>query len=109
MRQNVGLFFLTLGSVLLSIGVFRTHLIQLINFYEWKNVPWELRLYCWSRGIRNREDYVKWLGKSQEKNYYPLGEQGELTRSKRIDLDLPIISIVLMVVGFLLCLKYSAF
>jgi hypothetical protein len=108
LRQNIGLLFLTIGSVLLSVGVFRSHLTKFINFYEWKNVPWEVRLYFKLRGIKSRDDYFGWIVRAQKREYCPSGEKGDLALAQRIDIDLPIIAIVFMVIGFILCLNYPA-
>lgn len=104
----MGLLFLTLGSVFLGIGVFGTHRQKFLNYHEWRNVPWEARLFFWLGGIRNRNDFLNWLVRSQEKDQYPTGENSELPLAKRIDIDLPIIAILLIVIGFFLCLNYSA-
>jgi hypothetical protein len=108
LRQNIGLLFLTFGSVLLSIGVFRYHLTKLINFYEWKNVPWEVRLYFKLRGIKSRDNYFGWIVRAQKRDYCPSDEKGDLALAQRIYIDLPIIAIVFIVIGFILCLNYPA-
>jgi len=60
LRQNIGLFLLTLGSIILGVSVFRLYLIKFYQL-EWKKIPWEVRLFCKSIGIRNREKYFKKL------------------------------------------------
>ena len=107
LRQNIGLAFLTLGSILLSLSVFRLYVIQFIYFSDWKNVPWESRLALRLLfRIRNRDDYFKWYVRSQDKR--ALGEElKDLSLPERLYMNLPIIALVLMVIGFFLCFNYS--
>jgi hypothetical protein len=83
------------------------YLIKFINFFDWNNVPWESRLALRLFGIKNRDSYLKWLFKAQEK--YPLGKElKDLTLAERVVLNLPVLALALMVIGSLLCFNYSA-
>ena len=107
MRQNIGLFFLTLGSALLGLSIFRIYLTKFLNFYDWKEIPLESRLALRLFGIKDRHSYLKKLVNSQEK--YPLGKElKNLTLAERVVLNLPVLAIALMVIGFLLCFSYQA-
>jgi hypothetical protein len=104
MRQNIGLALLTIGSVLLSISVFPKRLIG-----AWKDFSWEQRLFLKLLGekeffevIQDRDEHAR---RMQEDERYAR----RVRCLARIKADYPIIAIVLMVLGFFLCLNYSAF
>jgi hypothetical protein len=104
MRQNIGLVFLTLGSVLLSICVFPSRLIG-----SWKDYPWEQRWFLKMLGekeffenLRNRDEHASRMEKDEK-------YARRVKRWARIRADYPIIAIVMMLIGFFLCFNYSAF
>ena len=104
MRQNIGLFFLTLGSVILSLCVFPRRLIG-----SWKEFYWEQRLFLKLIGereffdakIRAEKDALRM---QTDKKYEKHGKC-----RARIRADLPLIAIVMMLIGFFLCFNYLAF
>ncbi len=104
MRQNIGLLLLTLGSILLGVSVFQTFLFTWINF-RWKEQPWEVRLYCRMRGIRNDKDYFRKL--AAIKTGLP-SRQDKLSLFRRLFYDLPLVAVGLMIIGFFLSLNYAA-
>ena len=104
MLQNIGLAFLAVGSVLLSICVFPRRLIG-----TWKDYPWEQRLFLKMLGereffenLQNRDEHA--LRMEKDEKY-----ARRMNRRARIRADYPIIAIVMMLIGFFLCLNYSAF
>jgi hypothetical protein len=104
MRQNIGLVFLTLGSVLLSICVFPRRLIG-----SWKDFKWEQRLFLKMLGEREFFDNLR------DRDEHALRMQNDKKYARRVKCrarireDYPIIAIMMMLVGFFLCLNYSAF
>lgn len=104
MRQNIGLLFLTAGSVLLSVSVFWGKTIR-----NWKDLSWEQRLFFKLTGGKDvfessQKDWQNML-KLQSDNKFVR----RMKRRDRIITDLPLIALVLMLVGFFLCLNYRAF
>lgn len=104
MKQNIGVIFLTTGSIILAISVFRLFLIKFYQI-EWEKFPWEVKLFCRLIGIKNKHDYFEKLFK--KKRY--VSEDEQLEFSDRIKIDMPIIALVLMLIGMFLCFDYSAF
>lgn len=104
MIQNIGVIFLTAGSVILGISVFRLFLIKFYQI-EWGKFPWEAKLFCKLIGIKSKDDYFKKL--LIMKKEYVLPDE-ELKFADRIKIDLPIMALVLMVIGMFLCFDYSA-
>ena len=104
MRQNFGLLFLTAGSVLLSLNVFWGKIIG-----NWKDLGWEQRLFFKLTGGKTLFENIQknWenMVKLQSDNKF----LRRVKRCNRIVTDLPLIAIILMVVGFFLCLNYKAF
>ena len=108
MRQNIGLIFLTIGSVLLAVGVFRTYKIEFIKFLDWKNVPWESRLVLRLFSKFDKENFLKRINELHEK--WPLGKElKNLTLGERLYLNIPAYAVLFMVVGMFLCFDYTAF
>jgi len=104
MRQNIGLFLLTTGSVLLSVRVFWGKIIG-----SWKDLCWEQRLFF---KLTGGKDLFENIQKKSEDIAKLLSDNKFLRRAKRrnrIVTDLPLIALVLMVAGFFLCLNYRAF
>jgi hypothetical protein len=104
MRQNIGLLLLTSGSVLLSVTVFWGKIIA-----SWKDLSWEQRLFFKLTGGKPLFEKIQknWenVAKLQSDNDYVKRTK----RHNRIVTDLPLIALILMVVGFFLCLNYNAF
>jgi len=103
MRQNIGLLFLTLGSVLLSISVFPRRIVG-----SWKELPWEQQWFLKLLGEKELfEGQIKSIENAlrmqSDKKY-----NKRVERCGRIKTDLPLIAIVMMVTGFFLCFDYSA-
>jgi hypothetical protein len=105
LRQNIGLFLLTSGSIILGVSVFRLYLIKFYQL-EWKKFPWEVGLFCRFIGIGNKDNYFKKLLINKKEYVLP---NNELKFMDRIIIDLPIIALLLMMMGMFLCLDYSAF
>jgi len=98
-RQNIGLLLLTAGSVLLSVNVFWGKIMG-----SWKDLWWEQRLFFKLTGGKRLFDKIQ---KDSENMAKMLSDNKFLRRAnrrKRIVTDLPLIALVLMVVGFFLCL-----
>lgn len=108
MRQNIGLFFLTLGSVILSICVFPRRFIA-----SWKDVKWEQRPFLKMVGnsavFGDRDKNIEYEKRMLEDAEFRKRETERATRRERIITDLPIIALALIVTGFFLCLNYAAF
>lgn len=105
MRQNIGLFFLTAGSIILGISIYRLYVRRFYQL-DWTRFPWEARLFCNLLGINNKEDYFKKLFFGEKEYLLPDDEQ---KFGDRLRTDLPIIALFLMIIGLFLCLDYSAF
>lgn len=104
MRQNIGLLFLTAGSVLLSASVFWGKIIR-----SWKELSWEQRLFFKLAGGKSVFESMQKNSENLEKLLSDNKFVRRLKRRDRIITDLPLIALVLMVVGFFLCLNYKAF
>jgi len=104
MRQNIGLLFLTLGSVILSLCVFPKRLIG-----TWEQIKWEQRLFLKLIGDRELFDAKH----KAEKDTLRMQRDKKYERRRdcfqRIREDLPLVAIVMMLIGFFLCFNYSAF
>jgi hypothetical protein len=103
--QNIGLVFLTLGSILLSLNVFKYNLQKYINYSDWKKVPWEVRIFCrLFLGIKDRDQYIRKLFL-----IHPIpSSDDKLDYRQRLTIDIPIIALILMIIGMLLCFNFSA-
>jgi len=102
--KNIGLIFLTLGSILLSINIFKYNLQKYINYTNWKKVPLEVRIFCrlFFR-IKDRDQYIKKLFFNR-----PLpSEHDKLDYKQRLTIDIPIVALILMIIGMLFCFNYS--
>jgi hypothetical protein len=108
MRQNIGLFFLTAGSIILSFCLFPKRLIA-----SWKQYPWEQRLFLRLMGNRSafedRNEDVAYMNRIESDAEFRKLEMKRAKRRERIRTDWPIIAFVMMVIGFFLCFNYSAF
>jgi hypothetical protein len=106
MRQNIGLFCLSAGSILLSVNVFWGK-----YFRSWEELPWEQRLFYKLTGGRlvlDLERQSKELEKVLRYQNDPKYRERMDRRAKwhqRIIGDLPILAILLMLAGFFLSLK----
>jgi hypothetical protein len=107
MRQNFGLFFLTLGSVVLSVNVFWGKCVR-----SWEELPWEQRLFYKLTGGRKLIDLERQskmleevVKRQNDENYRKRMEKRAKLHSRIIG-DLPIVAIVMMITGFFLCLRY---
>lgn|GEM_PF-2298181 len=105
MRQFIGLLCLTLGSVLLSLSVFRNMLEKFFN-YDWKQLPIEIRALCRIIGIKNRHEFLMKLFIHEKGTLFSSAEP--LSLRQRIIVDLPLIALGLMVLGFFLSIDYAA-
>lgn len=104
MRQNIGLLFLTLGSVLLSISVFPMRIVG-----NWKDFYWEQRLFLKLIGekelFEGKYKSIEHALRMQSDKKY----KKRVERYGRIKKDVPLIALILMVIGFFLSLNYRAF
>lgn len=106
MRQNIGLFCLTAGSILLSVKVFWGK-----HFDSWEGLPWEQRFFYKITGGRKLFDLeaqakaYEMVGKMQKDPEFRERMFRRAKRRSRIIGDLPIFAILLMIIGFFLCLK----
>jgi hypothetical protein len=103
-RQNIGLFFLTAGSVLLSARVFWGKIVG-----SWKDLSWEQRFFFKLTGGRSAFESMQKNWENMEKFLLDKKFVRRLNRRERIITDLPLIALVLMMAGFFLCLNYRAF
>lgn len=104
MLQNIGLAILTLGSVLLSICVFPRRLIG-----SWKDYSWEQKLFLKMLG---EKEFMEEMLERDEHAFRMQNDKKYARRFKcrmRLRQDYPIIAIVMMLLGFFMCLDYSAF
>ncbi len=102
MRQNIGLLFLTIGSVLLSIRIFLDKVIG-----NWDDLTIEQRFFYRLIGRKTLWD------KSQKKDNLisKFGDpkyRKKLIRSARLREDIPIIAAILIIAGFFLALDYAS-
>ena len=106
MRQNIGLFCLTAGSILLSVNVFWGKYVR-----DWEGLPPEQRFFYKLTGgrlILDLERQSKELEKVLRYQNDPEYKKKMDRRAKwhqRIVGDLPILAILLMLAGFFLSLK----
>lgn len=105
MRQNVGLFFLTAGSLILSLSVFWG---KILNF-KWQDLHWEQRLFYRLMRIKNLREYM-WKSFEERDELLKGNEKlrKKINRRERLIVDMPLIALILMVMGFLLCMNYQA-
>jgi len=103
MRQNIGLFFLTLGSVILSLCVFPKRLIG-----SWEKFKWEQRLFLKLIGERELFDAKHKAEKDALRIQRDKKYERRVKCLARIREDLPLIAIVMMLIDFFLCFNYSA-
>lgn len=97
---------LTLGSVLLSLSVFRNMLEKFFN-YDWKELPVEIRAVCRIIGIKNRHEFLMKLFIHEKGTLFCSADP--LSLRQRLIVDLPLIAFGLMVLGFFLSLDYTFF
>jgi hypothetical protein len=104
MRQNFGLFFLTAGSVILSICVFPRRFIA-----SWKDVKWEQRPFLKMVGnsamFGDRTKNIEYENRMLSDAEFRKREMKHAERRERIITDLPIIALLMMLIGFFLVLK----
>ena len=101
MRQNLGLFCLSMGSILLSVNVFWGK-----YFGSLEGLPWEQRMFYKLTGGKKLFDFEKqakayeMVNRMQKDEDYRkrMEKRGELHR--RIVGDLPIVAILMMIAGF---------
>jgi len=106
MRQNIGLFCLTAGSILLSINVFWGKYVS-----DWKGLPPEQRLFYKLTGGKKLFDFeakareFEIVNRMQKDPEFREVMENRAKWRRRIVGDLPILAILLMLVGFFLNLK----
>lgn len=106
MRQNIGLFCLTAGSILLSINVFWGKYVR-----DWEGLPPEQRLFYKLTGGRKLFDFeaqakaYELVDRMQKDPEFRKRMDNRVKWRSRIVGDLPILAILLMLAGFFLSLK----
>ena len=107
MRQNIGLFCLTAGSILLSVNVFWGKYIG-----NWDDLPREQRFFYKLTGGKKLFDFeaqakaYEIVARMEKDKEFRKRMDNRAKWRSRIVGDLPILAILLMVIGFFLSLKY---
>ena len=91
----VGLILQIFGIFILGFSVCLDSAKKYINF-EWKQVPCEIKVFCFFLGITNRNKYLNLFGG----NSYPHPEW--FTLWQRLTINLPIFGLAFAVMGTLL-------
>jgi hypothetical protein len=76
---------------------------------RWEDMHWEQRLFYRLMGIKNMSEYM-WKS-FKEKDELLKGNEKlrqKIERRERLIVDMPLIALILILVGFCLCLNYQA-
>jgi len=100
--QIAGLVLLTIGSILLAREVIgRGYVREFMRFGAWENVPLESRVVLRIGYGINKHNFMKKIIATNEK--WTIGKVPEhLTILERIYLNLPVIAVAFMIIGFVL-------
>ena len=100
LKKIIGLILQALGTIILGWGVILASMRNFLNFFDWKQIPPEIRFFLRLLGIKDRSSYLYKLfsGKTF------LGSK-DFNIKQRFIIDMPLIALIFIITGLILSFK----